>query len=529
MPVASAQQMQRVVDAVRGDRAAVPHGAAPVGRGRGTLGFTELKEVAIEDLLGRDPVLLDWTGDPHRARRPHGAGDRRRRFDRLGAVPPVRAAAASTRWSCWSSPSSTCTESSRNCARDFPDTGAAAGARRLRRPGGAAAACAGQGGRRRVPCRRLQARAAAGGPGARGRAQQRARDQTVGTRPARSARRRQVRADLHRQGGQPGQRDGREQARRPRWSARRWRGSPARASSPCASATCSTPPAAWCRCSASRSAAGGPVTVTHPEITRYFMTIPGGLPADPAGRGAAAGLPRSSRWTWASRCAIRDLAEQMIRLAGKQPGQRHRDRVHRPAPRREAARDACSIADERYAAHAHPQDPPGRAARVTLADEHRRRCSAAGAAAGADRRRRRRRPDRAAAPSRCPSTRRRPRRRRHADPQSSRPSNEHAMIPHPQGRVPGRRPRHPLPAGHQDRAEGNAADHRQAADPVRGRRSHRSRLRHAGVRHQPLQALGRGLLRQGLRARTEAGEGRQVRAAGADPRRAAAHMSARCS
>jgi FlaA1/EpsC-like NDP-sugar epimerase len=67
-------------------------------------------------------------------------------------------------------------------------------------------------------------------------------------------------------------------------------------------------------------ARGGPVTVTHPEITRYFMTIPEAaqlilqtsrLSAEPASVFTLdMGQP----------VPIRDLAEQMIRLAGKQPG-----------------------------------------------------------------------------------------------------------------------------------------------------------------------------------------------------------------
>lgn len=67
-------------------------------------------------------------------------------------------------------------------------------------------------------------------------------------------------------------------------------------------------------------AAGGPVTVTHPEITRYFMTIPEACqlilqttalpPVDAAVYTLDMGRP----------VAIRELAEQMIRLAGKQPG-----------------------------------------------------------------------------------------------------------------------------------------------------------------------------------------------------------------
>jgi FlaA1/EpsC-like NDP-sugar epimerase len=64
--------------------------------------------------------------------------------------------------------------------------------------------------------------------------------------------------------------------------------------------------------------AGGPVTVTHPEVTRFFMTIPEScqliFQAAVLGRGGEIfaldmGEPVS----------IRYLAEQMIRLAGKEP------------------------------------------------------------------------------------------------------------------------------------------------------------------------------------------------------------------
>lgn len=66
-------------------------------------------------------------------------------------------------------------------------------------------------------------------------------------------------------------------------------------------------------------ASGGPITVTHPEINRFFMTIPEAcklvLEAGTMGKGGEVFV-----FDMGEPIKIKDLAEKMIRLSGKIPG-----------------------------------------------------------------------------------------------------------------------------------------------------------------------------------------------------------------
>jgi len=64
---------------------------------------------------------------------------------------------------------------------------------------------------------------------------------------------------------------------------------------------------------------GGPVTVTHPEMTRYFMTIPEAVQLV-VQAGAIGGQGQVYVLDMGEPVRITDLAETMIRLSGKEPG-----------------------------------------------------------------------------------------------------------------------------------------------------------------------------------------------------------------
>ena len=98
---------------------------------------------------------------------------------------------------------------------------------------------------------------------------------------------------------------------------------------------------------------GGPVTVTDPEVTRYFMTIPEAcqliLQASSTG-------PQHAIYTldMGEPVSIRMLAEQMIRLAGKQP-ERDVAIVYTGLRPGEKLHETLFHADERYRPTSHPK------------------------------------------------------------------------------------------------------------------------------------------------------------------------------
>ena len=100
-------------------------------------------------------------------------------------------------------------------------------------------------------------------------------------------------------------------------------------------------------------ASGGPVTVTHPDITRYFMTIPEAcgliLQSSVIGKGGEIFV-----LDMGEPVRIGYLAEQLILLSGKQPGQ-DIEIVYTGLRPGEKLYEALFYADEALLATAHPK------------------------------------------------------------------------------------------------------------------------------------------------------------------------------
>jgi FlaA1/EpsC-like NDP-sugar epimerase len=125
--------------------------------------------------------------------------------------------------------------------------------------------------------------------------------------------------------------------------------------------------------------AGGPVTVTDPDVTRYFMTIP---EACQLILQAAAIGSKQAVYTldMGEPVSIRLLAEQMIRLAGKQPAQDVAI-VYTGLRPGEKLHETLFHADERYRPTNHPKILQAEA-RIVVAENIHSTCSRMRAAVG---------------------------------------------------------------------------------------------------------------------------------------------------
>ena len=100
-------------------------------------------------------------------------------------------------------------------------------------------------------------------------------------------------------------------------------------------------------------ARGGPVTVTHPEMTRFFMTIPEAVQLI-VQAGAIGGRGQVYVLDMGEPVRIVDLAEKMIRLSGKEPGTEIAIEFIGPAPG-EKLHEELVGAGETASPSAHPK------------------------------------------------------------------------------------------------------------------------------------------------------------------------------
>ena len=103
-------------------------------------------------------------------------------------------------------------------------------------------------------------------------------------------------------------------------------------------------------------ARGGPVTVTHPEMTRFFMTIPEAVQLI-VQAGAIGGRGQVYVLDMGEPVRIVDLAEKMIRLSGKEPGREIAIEFVGPAPGEKLHEELVGDG-ETVSPSQHPEDRP---------------------------------------------------------------------------------------------------------------------------------------------------------------------------